>query len=99
MREVKPQGSRSRASAPGPAGGPLICRLDESLARNADQTILLVKVVEREGQKCANPTPQNRSRIVKSDYLLYTPLGLRSWRYLCPTSLTSEANQGVQALH
>lgn len=86
-------------SAPGPAGVLLICRLDESLARNADQTILLVKVVEREGQKCANPTSQNRSRTVKSDYLLYTPLGLRNRPYLCPTSLTSEPSQGVQAIH
>jgi hypothetical protein len=85
-------------SSPGSAGGPLICRLDELVAQNADQTILLVKVVEHEYQKCANPTSQIRSRIVKSDYLLYTPLGLTSRWYLCPTSSTSEANQDVHAV-
>jgi hypothetical protein len=78
------------------AGGLLICYLDESVARNADQTILLVKVVEHESQKCANPTSQNRSRIVKSDHLLYTHLGLISRRHLCTTCLLSEASQDVQ---
>lgn len=83
---------------PGSAGGPLICRLDESVARNADQTILLVKVVEHESQKCANTTSQNRSRIFKSDCLLYTPLGPTGWRNLCLTCFLSEIDKDVQAV-